>query len=94
MNKELANYPWVFWIAIRWRPKWFKFYWKTRGANYIDIQWWKFHISIGRPWLKTVVDAHSRDYGSAKYVHDTNKQNLKPLFSFIRKPPKNGKQDQ
>jgi len=88
-NKELANYPWVFWITIRWRPKWFKFYWKTRCANAVDIQFWKFNIGIGRPWLKGLVDAHQRDYGSSKYVHQTNLENRKIPISFTMPPPKN-----
>lgn len=90
-NKELANYPWVFWFQVSYRPKWFSYNWRTRGANFIEVQLWVFKISIGRPWLKSPVDAHVRDYGSAKYVHNTNQDNLKQRFSFICKSPKNGK---
>lgn len=86
-SKELANYPWVFWLSISCRPKWFSYNWSTRGANYKEIQWWIFKINIGRPWLKIVVDAHARDFGSAKYIHDTNKTNSTRLFSFNCPPP-------
>lgn len=86
MKKEIANYPWVFWLSIRWRPKWFKRFWKTRGANYSEYQflWWA--ISVGRPWLKMYVDSNRDNYGSAKYIHDSNKQNLKLLVSFLIRP--------
>ena len=87
-NKELANYPWVFWFQVSYRPKWFSYNWRARGANFIEVQLWVFKISIGRPWLKSPVDAHVRDYGSAKYVHNTNQDNLKQRFSFICKSPK------
>jgi hypothetical protein len=90
-RREYANYPWVFWVRISYRPKWFSRRWSTRGANFKEIQLWVFKISIGRPWLKGPIEAHIRDYGSTQYVHDTNKQNLKPFFSFTCKPPRNGK---
>lgn len=85
MNKEIANYPWVFWLTIRWRPKWFKKFWKTRGGNYLEYQflWWQ--ISIGRPWLKSNLDSKVESYGSAKYVHKTNQDNLKLPFSILIK---------
>lgn len=88
MKVELANYPWVFWLRISVRTKWFNNYWRTRGANHLEMQIWIFRISIGRPWVKMYLDAHSRDYGSAKYVHKSNKENLKYWFSFKMKPPK------
>lgn len=85
MKKEVANYPWVFWLSVRWRPRWFKKFWGTRGANYAEYQflWWQ--ISIGKPWLKMFVDSSQRDYGSAKYVHKSNQENLKQTFSFLIK---------
>ena len=90
MKKKLpiSNYPWVFWITIRWRPEWFSFYWTIRGANFRDVQLWKLHISIGRPWLQVLMDSHQRDYGSAKDIHETNKGNLRNRFSILLKPPK------
>lgn len=58
MRIGTANYPWVFWINISYRPKWFKMFWKTRGANYIEYQVLILKITIGRPWFKGSVDAH------------------------------------
>jgi beta-lactamase class D len=83
MKVKTANYPWVFWIYIQWRPKWFAFWWKTRGANAWDCQIWKFHISIGMPWFIGYVEANQRDYGSAKHIHETNKCNAKRPFSIL-----------
>jgi hypothetical protein len=80
---ETANYPWVFWIDISYRPKWFKWFWSTRGANYIEFQVIIFRISIGMPWIKDVVSANQRDFGSAKCIHKTNKDNLRNRFSFL-----------
>lgn len=88
MEQELANYPWVFWLQIQYRPKWFSKCWKTRGSNYVEYQIWVFKISIGKPWLKCAVDSHQSSYGSAMHVHKCNKDNLKMSFSFKRKPPK------
>lgn len=87
MKQEYANYPWVFWLKISIRPKWFSYMWRTRGANHLDMQIWIFRVSIGRPWLKMYIDAHTRDYGSAKYVHEANKVNLKRIIAFKMKSP-------
>jgi hypothetical protein len=86
MKKETANYPWVFWLSIGWRAKWFRFFWHVRGANFLEIQFWKFRISIGRPWLKSIADAHQRDYGSSQHIHKTNRDNLKQKISFLINP--------
>lgn len=88
MKQELANYPWVFWLKISYRPKWFSKWWKTRGSNAVEYQVWVFKISIGQPWLKCAVDAHQSSYGSAMYVHKCNKENLKMPLSFKMKPPR------
>lgn len=84
---ETANYPWVFWINISYRPQWFKKFWKTRGANYVEYQVWVFKISIGQPWFKGALDAHQRDYGSAKHIHKTNQDILhNTKLSILIKP--------
>lgn len=41
---------------------------------------------MGRPWLKIYVDSNRDNYGSAKHIHDSNKQNLKLLVSFLIRP--------
>lgn len=81
---ETANYPWVFWVNIGWR-KWFTFFWKTRGANFMDIQIWRMHISIGMPWYKGYLKGCQRDHGSAKNIHKTNQDNLKAPLSVLIK---------
>jgi hypothetical protein len=91
MKPDYANYPWVFWITIRYRPRWFKRFWESRGANYVEYQLWVFQVIIGRPWLRGPVESHQRDFGSAKYVHNCNKENLRHWFSFKMKSPMNNR---
>ena len=89
-NKELANYPWVFWFQVSYRPKWFSYNWCMGSQLYrsavVGVQD-KYREAVA----KIAIDSHVRDYGSAKYVHNTNQDNLKQRFSFICKSPKNGK---
>ena len=58
MNTKIG---WVFYITIRKR-EWFKKFWKTRGANFMEIQIYNYCISLGLPWLKLVVDKAETNY--------------------------------
>jgi hypothetical protein len=84
-SKKISKLPWVFWISISIRLKWFKCFWKTRGSNYVEYQVLIFKISIGRPWLMDAVHSHRKNYSSHDYIRDTNKANLKQPFSFLIK---------
>lgn len=76
MPKMNIKVPWVFYISIRQR-EWFSKFWKTRGANFIEFQLFRLQINIGLPWKKIVVISHLRDYNSIKSILETNKANLK-----------------
>lgn len=75
---ELSKCSWVFWFEIRYRPNWFSRFWKNRGANFKDYQIWKFHVSIGRPWLKAYEDA----YGEGE-INLANAKNFDRPFSLL-----------
>ena len=53
-NKLIKRYPWVFWLRFEKRD-WFSNFWKSRGANFLEIQIFKLCISIGLPWNKEVL---------------------------------------
>lgn len=53
-NNIINHYPWVFWLRFEKRD-WFTNFWKSRGANCLDIQIYKLHISIGMPWHTEVL---------------------------------------
>jgi hypothetical protein len=82
-KQSVNNFPWVFWIHIKRRPQWFSYWWKTRGANYIEFQVWIFRISIGMPWLKYVLEGQLRDYKTLRFAKETNDGNQKMKFSFL-----------
>lgn len=85
-----SKLPWVFWISIRIRRKWFSYWWKTRGANFIEFQVWIFKITIGRPWHKDAVHRFRKDYGTHNHIREVNRDNLKYWFSIpIGKHKKN-----
>jgi hypothetical protein len=64
---------WVFWIQIEKRD-WFKNIWKSRGANALTIHFYGYHISIGMPWVKNVIEYHQQD-NSMYQIESTNKAN-------------------
>ena len=82
MDETIKNFPWVFWFNISLRPDWFSYWWKTRGANFLEYQIWIFKISIGRPWKEHVLLGYLNDYNNLKIPEKTNEANLNPLFSF------------
>ena len=68
----INKYPWVFWFNIKIRTKWFSYFWKARGANYLEIQFLCFYISIGRPWSEYYLETNIRDYGNLNSIKKTN----------------------
>lgn len=68
------KFPWVFWIRFEKR-QWFSKLWKSRGANFMDIQIFNIHISIGMPWKKMYMNSNMRDYRSLKHMKHTNSVN-------------------
>jgi hypothetical protein len=86
MIRKLSSLPWVFWINISIRREWFSYWWKTRGSNFAEYQVWIFKISIGRPWLRSVVESKIRDYGGVETILKTNEANLKNPISILIKP--------
>lgn len=75
MTEKKIKFPWVFWISIRKRD-WFKKFWKSRGANHLDIQFFKLYITIGLPWkqivLKKAIEGNYNING-LKALKETNK---------------------
>jgi hypothetical protein len=57
----IRNFPWVFWVTVE-RRKWFKMFWKSRGANFLNLQIFCFYISIGMPWKKSVLKKAEINY--------------------------------
>jgi hypothetical protein len=85
MTNKISTLPWVFWMHISIRRDWFSYWWKTRGSNFVEFQVWIFCISIGRPWLKKIVESNIRDYGGVSQILKTNEANLNhPLSIQIR----------
>ncbi len=77
-----ANIDWVFWIDISIRKEWFTKFWKTRGANFLEIQFFNLRIGIGMPWLNTYLTYF--DYMDEN-IYKTNIDNAKRRFSFLIK---------
>ena len=75
---------WVFWIQIEKRD-WFKKLWKSRGANNLNIHFYGYHISIGMPWLKHVVE--SAGISHIKAANKANREGIKThgRFRYVRK---------
>jgi len=65
----------VFWITFEKR-QWFSKLWKTRGANFMNIQIFGLMISIGLPWKNVYINVHNRDYRTLKHLKTTNDANL------------------
>lgn len=82
-NRIVSTLPWVFWMHISIRRDWFSYWWSTRGANFVEFQVWIFCISIGRPWLKSVIESKIHQYGSAYSIKKTNEENLKLPMSIL-----------
>jgi len=76
------NHPFVFWLKISIRKTWFSYWWKTRGANFLEFQVWIFRISIGMPWYQGYLDSVKKDYGSLNTIEESNKGNLKHWLSI------------
>jgi len=74
---------WVFWFNVSIRRNWFSYFWKTRGANFIEIQFFIFKISIGLPWHKNYINSIIRDYGSNASLLKTNEMNLKSRWAIL-----------
>ena len=72
-NKKEIDWktPFVFWVHIEKR-EWFSRFWKSRSANCLDMQFFKWHISIGMPWLKNYTEQIHKD--SIKKSNLANKQ--------------------
>jgi hypothetical protein len=77
-----SKFPWVIWFKVSIRRKWFSYWWKTRGANFLELQVWIFKISIGMPWAADAVHRFRKDYGSHDHIRETNRCNAIPFFSF------------
>lgn len=77
-----CRFPWVFWLNIKIRRKWFSYFWKTRGTNFLEIQFFIFYISIGMPWKECVLESHIKDYGTLDSIKNTNIGHLKRFFTF------------
>lgn len=66
-----SKYPWVFYISVRKRS-WFKNFYKSRGANYIEFQIFKFVITIGMPWNSQNINYASKN---PSWYHSMNARN-------------------
>jgi len=91
MESKLEKVDWVFWVQIEKRD-WFKRFWKSRGSNSLNIQFFKWYISIGMPWLKEVIDKADVNYplGGIKHFHKVNEVNREGVkrhgrIRFVRK---------
>lgn len=78
MKTEISNMDWVFWIQIEKRD-WFKRFWKSRGANSLTVHFFKWHISIGMPWLQNAVNE-----SSLESINETNRMNLEGVKNHGR----------
>ena len=85
---DAKKVPWVFWIRISWQKTgWFKNFWKTRGANFIDVIIFKrLKISVGCPWRQININYYLSDYGNLKHIEKTNNDNSKNPWSLLINP--------
>lgn len=77
---------WVFWVQIEKRD-WFKRFWKSRGSNCLNIHIFKYHISIGMPWLPHIINNADELYPGEGINHliKTNENNrLGKKFRYIK----------
>jgi hypothetical protein len=84
----MKKIDWVFWVQIEKRD-WFRYAWKWRGSNCLNLHFYGYHISIGMPWLQNVIDYHVRD-NSLHQIERTNEANREGVkthgrFRFIKK---------
>jgi hypothetical protein len=84
MESKLEKVDWVFWVQIEKRD-WFKRFWKSRGSNSLNIQFFKWYISIGMPWLKHVID--STELSSIEKTNLANREGVKThgRFRWVKK---------
>lgn len=86
-EKRTKRTDWVFWLQIE-RRDWFRKVWKSRGSNNLNIHFYGYHISIGLPWLKDVIEYHERE--GSNEIERTNLMNREGVkthgrFRFIKK---------
>jgi hypothetical protein len=62
-------YPWVFWIRFSICSRMSSAFWYSRGANVIDIQLYKLRMSIGLPWLQTVLSYYANNSINKSFEH-------------------------
>jgi hypothetical protein len=77
---------WVFWVQVE-KKDWFKKLWKSRGANNLNIHFYGYHISIGMPWLKHVIEQYkSENSNSIEITNYTNREGVKThgRFRYIK----------
>jgi hypothetical protein len=84
MESTLGRIDWVFWVQIEKRD-WFKKIWKSRGSNCLNFHFYGYHISIGMPWLKHVID--STEPLSIEKTNLTNREGVKThgRFRWVKK---------
>lgn len=79
-----SKIDWVFWIQIEKRD-WFKRFWKSRGSNCLNVQFFKWHISIGMPWLQHVVDKTDVNYLLKLNEHNREGVKRHGRIRFVKK---------
>ncbi len=81
-----SHLPWAFSISVDIRRDWFSYLWTERGANWRDFQIGWIHISLGRPWLKHVVDLKIKEMGfsiAMREIRNANYSNSCRRFGFV-----------
>lgn len=78
----IERIPWVFYVSIKVRRKWFSYWWSTRGTNSKEIQVWIFQINIGLPWREEALECMLREYGTLGGVKEINDANLNVKCAF------------
>lgn len=71
-QQAIKNFPWILHLKVEVRKDWFSKLWKTRGANYLELQVWIFKITIGMPWIKDVLADYLANYKSLDIPKATN----------------------
>ena len=82
LKEDVIKYPWVFSFRIKIRRDWFSYWWKTRGANFVEFQVWIFNITIGRPWHENP-RIYYNEQKQLEHMKKTNEANLKAKFTFL-----------
>lgn len=78
----MKQFPYIFWINISIRKNWFSLFWKSRGANFIEIQFLIFKINIGCSWGKNILKYYTDNCESLSLLKKSNEMNLKAPLSF------------